>query len=351
METNNVSPEKKDSILKSLAIAGFIAVLLVVAWLAIQLVHIFPGAFNSVASLAESVNQNQETIIDTEVEMDTLTLMNNTSLLNTGESVVVEWSKVNANGSYTFAYDCIDGVALEQISETGVRPIACDTNYNVGDTSTLTLGIDSEKNRYADVPYTVSFLRTSDSEPSAIGSDTVTVVNTDINNQVAQLPEEDETDSESTDSEPTVSEPNPTGTSNPTPSTPSFTQEFTYAIPSSNPNGYTDLGATYVGVGAINNQSFVPGIVEVNDNGAIQFTVKNFGTKTSGNWTFSLELPNGGTYESPNQTALKPNERAVLTIGFPTGASNIHTFELSVDESTDRNSRNDSFSQTVGFAK
>jgi hypothetical protein len=344
METNNVSPDKKDSILKSLAIAGFIAILLIVAWLAIQLVHLSPGAFSSVASLAESVNQNQNTIIDSEVEMGVLTLSNSTSLLNTGETVVVTWSKVSSNGSYAFAYDCIDGVALEHISNTGIRPIECATNYNVGDINSLTLAIDSEKNRYADVPYTISFLRTNDTEPRALGSDTVTVVNTDINNQFTQSEEKD--DSVAIETEDTS-----TNSNESTPGVPSFTQEFTYAIPSSDPNGYTDLGATYVGVGEIMSQSFVPGIVETNSDGAIQFTVKNFGTKTSQNWTFTLELPNGNTYESPTQTALKPNERAVVTIGFPTAAANIHTFELSIDESTDRNSRNDSFSQTVGFAE
>src|SRR6056297_1740752 len=105
METNNVSPSKKDSILKSLAIAGLLAVLLVVAWLAVQLVHIFPGAFNSVASLAESVGQNQETIIDTDQEMGTLTIISNTSLINNGETLGIEWNKVNAKGSYVFSYE------------------------------------------------------------------------------------------------------------------------------------------------------------------------------------------------------------------------------------------------------
>jgi len=352
METNNVSPEKKDTILKSLAIAGFIAVLLIISWLAIQMVHLFPSALSSVASLAESVNQNQESIIDAEFEVGTLTLSNSTSLINTGETVEVVWSKVNSNGSYTFSYECVDGVALAQVIEAGVRPIDCDTNYNVGDTSTLNFTVDSEKNRYADVPYTIAFLRTDDSEPRAMGSDTVTVVNTDINNQLTLEPtqeteEETAADTESNEEAGNVSE----ETVDPTPTTPTYTQTFAYAIPVSDPNGYTDLGASYIAVGTITNQSFVPGVASRGEDGAIQFAVKNFGTKTSRDWTFTIELPNGDTYESVAQTELKPNERAVLTIGFPVGQSLVHTFELSIDETTDRNSRNDSFSQTVGFAQ
>jgi len=348
METNNVSPTKKDSILKSLAIAGLLAVLLVVAWLAIQLVHIFPGAFNSVASLAESVNQNQETIIDTNQEMDSLTIISNTSLINNGETIEIEWNKANTNGSYVFSYECIDGIAITHMTTAGDRPYDCDTNYNIGDIGALTLAIESEKNRYVDVSYTIAFLRTNDTQPRATGSNTVTVVNTAINNQFTSDTTVSEEEEEISEPVEVVTETEPT-TPTLTPGTPTYTQEFTYAIPVSNPNGYTDLGATYVGVGSVVNRSFVAGPVSGDDEGAIQFTVKNFGTKTSRDWTFTMELPNGSTYESPTQDALKPNERAVLTIGFPAGAPAIHTFELTIDESSDRNSRNDSFSQTVGF--
>jgi len=347
METNNVSPAKKDSILKTLAITGFLATLLIVAWLAIQLVHLFPTAFSSLASLAEGVNQYQETIIDANQEIGTLTMTSNTSLVNNGETVDIEWSKVNANGSYVFSYECTDGVAIAHISAAGARPVDCNTNYNVGDTTTLTLAIDSEKNRYADVAYSIAFLRTSDTEPRATGSDTVTVVNTAINNQFTL----DETEGangavDTTDEVTTPSVDTPTLQ----PGTPTYTQEFTYAIPVSDPNGYTDLGASYVGVGEVINRSFVEGPVSRDNDGAIQFIVKNFGTKTSRDWTFTMELPNGTTYNSPTQDALKPNERAVITIGFPSGAPAIHTFTLEINEPTDRNSANDSFSRTVGFA-
>lgn len=354
METNNVSDQKKDSIMKSLAIAGLVGILLLVAWLAIQLVHLFPGAVTSLASLAEGVNQYQETIIDTNPDLGELTLTSNTSLLNTGEDVTIAWSEVNARGSFTFTYDCIDGVAVDQVTDTGLRPIDCGTNYNLGDSNNITLSIESEKNRYADVPYTVAFLRTSDTQPIAAGSNSVTLVNTDINNQFT-FGEIEETPTVSEEIIEEVPAETETPATNPTtpaaPPAPTFTQEFVYTIPVSDPDGFTDLGVSYVGVGEVINNSFVPGIVSTQNDGAIQFVVKNFGTKTSRDWTFSIELPNGDTYESPTQDELKPNERAVLTIGFPAGDESLHTFEVEIEESTDRNSRNDSFDQTVAFAR
>lgn len=356
METKNVSPSQKDSILKSLAVAGLFAVLLLVAWLAIQLVHIFPGAFSSVASLAESVNQNQETVINPDQELGTLIITSNTALINSGETLAIEWSEVNAKGSFVFSYDCVDGVAFAEVGASGERSFNCGTNYNVGDINTLVLSVDSEKNRYADIQYTIDFLRTNDTRPRATGTDTVTIVNPAINNQFTADIVTD-TQSEEVETETEVESPVTTTESNTTPdttptyttATPTYTQEFTYAIPVSDPNGYTDLGATYISVGSIVNRSFVPGTVSRDDDGAIQFSVKNFGTKTSRTWTFTMELPNGDTYKSPTQAALKPNERAVLTIGFPAGTPATHTFELEIDESSDRNNRNDSFSQTVGF--
>lgn len=343
METNNVSPEKKDSIMKSLAIAGLLAFLLLVAWLAIQLVHIFPTAFNSLASLAEGVNQYQESIIDTEPKVNELTLSSNTSLLNTGEAVTVNWSKVNANGSYVFTYECTEGVAVEHTTVAGVRAIDCGTNYNVGDVTSLTLTIESEKNRYVDVPYNVAFLQTNDTTPRAYGTDTVTIVNTEINNQFAfnEVEETETVGEEVTEST--------TPTTPLTPGEPTYKQEFVYTIPVSDPNGITDLGVTFVGVGEVVNRSFVETQIEAKEDGAIQFVVKNYGTKTSDEWTFSVSLPNGSTYESDEQEPLKPNERAVLTIGFPTGAELLHTFEVEVDEPTDRNRQNDSFERTVAF--
>ena len=351
METNNVSPQKKSSILNTLAIAGFVGIVLLLAWISVQLVQLFPNAITSLASLAEGVDQASETSI-TGDEMEPIIVTSNTSLVNTGESLDINWEQSNKRGSYVFAYDCIDGVAINQIEGATERQLECNTNYNVGDVSALTIAIESEKNRYTDVTYNVGFLSTNDTKPQAMGSDVVTIINEEVsgftfNTDSGELAtEEVATEPEVEVSTPVVVTPVP-----PTPPAPVFEQEFVYEIPTSDPNGITDLSTAYIAMGEVINGRFVPGPVASQNGGAIQFSVKNFGTKTSDDWTFSIALPNGGTYNSPTQVELKPNERAVLTIGFPAGSDTAHTFEVAVDETTDRNSSNDSFAQRVTFAQ
>ena len=350
METKNVSPQKKSSILNSLAIAGFVGVVLLLAWISIQLVQLFPNALSSLASLAEGVDQTSETMVE-EDAMKPIVVTSNTSLANTGESVNINWDRSNERGSYVFAYECIDGVSIAEMNDGAERQLTCNTNYNVGDIDELTLAIESEKNRYTDVTYSVGFLATTDSEPQAMGTDVVTIINSDVN-AFAFAGDSQELANEEIVSEPEVVVETPVVTTpvTPTPPAPVFEQEFVYEIPTSNPNGFTDMAASFIAMGEVINNQFVSGPVVADNGGAIQFAIKNFGTKTSDDWTFSIALPNGGTYNSPTQTELKPNERAVLTIGFPAGDYDAHTFVVEVDESTDRTSGNNSFSQQVTFA-
>lgn len=359
METNNVSTEKKGSILNSLAIAGFIGIVVLLAWMSIQLVQLFPSAFSSLASLAEGVNQAADNIGDKETEMGTLVLSSDTSLISNGEDVTINWSKGDSVGSYVFAYDCTDGVSVAQTDAVTKRSLNCDTNYNVGDTNSLSLAIESEKDRYADVSYSISFLKSNDTRPRAAGSDVVTVINDDINGFATTKPA-DTTDLTVVEPvevatpepvNPVVTAPAPTTPTPVTPSEPIYTYQYAYEIPTSDPNGFTDLATTYIGVGTVSAGRFTAKLLDQDQDGAIQFSVKNFGTKTSKTWTYSVAMPNGTIYESKTQTALKPNEETILTIGFRAGEDTSHTFKVKVVESTDKNTKNNSFSQSVSFAK
>lgn len=350
---NNVSPEKKDSILKSLAVAGFIGIVVLIAWLSIQLVNILPGAFSSLASIAEGLNQYQETLVeeDESKPLTSFAVTSNQTLVNSGEPVTVTWEKASARGSYTFSYTCDEGIAVDLLNVDGLKSIACDTNYNVGDTTTVDIVVDSEKERYADIRYSIAFLRTNDTTPHAYGNASLAIVNDDISNFVTTQPE-DEPSVVTPNETPATEEPAPViTTTTPKPAFPVYTQEFVYEIPTSNPNGVTDLSVRFLNVGTISGKTFSIGEIEQNEGGAIQFEVKNAGTKTSKDWTFSISLPNGDIYESKTQLPLKPNERAVLTVGFIASDELKYTFNVAVDESTDKNTRNDTFSQPITFVK
>lgn len=357
---NNQTPEKKNSLLKTLAIAGFVAVIIFIGWLSIQFVSVVPNAFSSLASLAESINQYEET---TEVaqENQSLVVTSNATLVNSGGTVDISWNTVRANGSYLFSYTCTDGIAVDLASDTGMQNLDCATNYNIGDTDSLTLAIDSAKNRFSDVSYTIAFIETDKTEPSVTGNAKLTVINSDIPNLTltdeteAEILEETFEDSELeeiaqevveeiTEPTPIPSTPAPTQ-----PAAPVYEQEFVYTIPTSDPNGRIDLASRFISTGTIVNRTFFANPISRNQMGAIQFEVKNIGTKTSQDWTFSFDLPTGGTYESKIQKPLKPNERAVLTVGFPAANKSSYTFEVAVDTSFDRAVANNDFQTTVFF--
>jgi hypothetical protein len=352
---DNKTAQKKDSILKVLAITGFIGIIVFIAWASIQLVSVVPGAFSSLASLAESVNQQP----NTSEAVDDLTVTSNTLLANTGDPVHINWNTARANGSYVFSYNCAEGVAIDLVSDDGLQSIQCDTNYNIGNVDSTTITIDSEKNRYTDITYSVSFLGTNDTRPRATGNASLTVLNSEISTEIVVVDDEqteEETPAESANepevpaTEATSSEPvTPTPTTPVTPEIPEYTQEYVYEIPTSQPNGKTNLAARYLFVGAIEQNKFVPGAVAEDEDGAIQFEVKNLGTKTSKDWSFTVHMPGDRTYESPTQSPLKPNERAVLTIGFIGADVNSHTFEVTVDVATDSNPSNNDFSHQVTF--
>jgi len=357
MSQETISPEKKGSILKSLAIAGFIGILALVAWLSIQLVHLFPSAITSLASLAEGVNQYPDTIVESDIEPLPLAISSNTSLLSAGEPLTIEWNQVQSNGSYVFAYKCADGVSISHDTELGQRSIDCDINYNIGSTDELTIAIDSEKNRYSDVAYSISFIENENESPRALGTNTVTVVNTGVSNQeFAFAPEAVEVAAEPTPVVTEVIEETVTPTTPvPEPVEPETSVPTTIEpTPSAAPAAvapFVDLATTYINSGEIINDAFVPGPVSVQNAGALQFAVKNIGTEVSDGWIYQASLPTGNIYESPIQQVLLPGERAVITIGFPAEPINPHTFTVYTAEDNDINNSNDSFSQLITFAE
>lgn len=360
--------QKRGSLLKPLAIVGFIGIIILIAWLSVQLVRVAPGAFASLASLAESLNKDQSLSAEATKQTVPLTVTSNTTLSNTGEEITISWGTPSVPGTFTFSYACTEGIAIDLVNVDGLRSIDCDTNYNIGNVTDLTITVDSAKERYADVTYTISFLGTNDTVPRASGSAVLTIVNSAIQNILVTAPDM-EAAPEPVWTEPVSPAPTPTVVPpraeenitvtpavtpvvTPTPTAPpTYEQEFIYTIPTSDPQGRTDLSVRFLDTGMITNETFTTGAVRSGDQGAIRFEVKNLGTKTSGTWSYSVTLPTGSRYESSAQLPLKPNERAVLTIGFPTGTETEHRFVVLVNEATDQNRSNDRFEQPITFVR
>lgn len=149
---------------------------------------------------------------------------------------------------------------------------------------------------------------------------------------------------------PTVPDVKPTPTPAPKPTPVQYRTVVTYVAPVSDPKGYTDLLATFVAVGEMtSSERFVPAkYLSEDERSAMQFQVKNIGTKTSGEWHFVAKLPDGSTINSLPQSPLKPNETATLTIAFDGVEGNKdRTVGVDVVGGNDINQTNNGFRVTV----
>lgn len=221
MSDNNNS-ERNGQIMRIMTIVGFVVLICLLAWLAVQVVRFMPTVFTSLANVFE---ENQRNYAESVGGND-----------NNGGVVVIE---ENGNEEEEVKED--DGVVESD-------PVVATPTPNAA-TSTVT----------------------------------------------------------TTAAAPTATKPAPV----------QYKTVTSYKKPVSDPNGHTDLSMTFVGVGSLNaSQSFVVGRLPEKGQGAIQFVVKNTGTKTSGDWTFKLDLPNGSAITSNVQKPLLPNESSTLTIAF-----------------------------------
>lgn len=350
MEQDTNTPQKQSSTTRNILIGtAFVVIIIVLSWLAIQAVNVMPSAFSSLASLAEGVRGNSATTSEETNNTDALVIEQNTNEVTAGGTLDLSWSPVGNTGSYVFSYECVEGVAINLIRADGEQRITCNNSYSLGQTDAVTLMIESEKTRTTEVAYTVGYLGTNDRTPRTQGSGALTVTNPTIaaNDDV----DDSVTDSESdTTPEPDESadETDDTPTTPTTPAAPTYEYTYEYAIPESDPNGFADLGVTIVGFGSIVGNTFFPGQIASDDTGAVQFEVRNYGTKTSEEWTYTIELPNGD-YTSGKQAELKPNERALISIEFSTEDESSHQFEIDIDTDEDTNRNNDRDIETALF--
>ncbi len=348
---NNEITEPRGPRLKILAIIGLLAAIAVIAWLAVQIVALAPSTFTSLASLAEGISQYKEAVMAGENKA--LVITSNISTLESSKPATISWEKDGEPGTYAFSYSCADGVTVDIVASEGLKSISCDTRYSLGDTDNVTLVIESTQAADTNLSYAISFMRANDIGPIRIGEQTVAIKNEGL---AVAAPVENgevlgESDKNDFVADEIVAPEAPKPTKPVTPAVPVVeTPTYTYALPVSNPNGFTDLATRFLNVGDIVNGKFVAGSIERDDNGAFQFEVKNIGTKTSDSWSYTVALPDGDTYTSPKQTALKPNERAVISLGFDTPDKASHTFVVVV-KVEDKTSSNNSFKKVVNFTK
>jgi hypothetical protein len=322
-----------------------IITIIALAWLSIRLINIMPGAFSSLASLAETVRQEPvndggEDLDSNDTDLSYIRVNSDTNMIDVGEDILITWDNLGRDGKYVFSYRCAEGLSLESYNtaEDRITLLDCAVEYETDESDELIIQAQSEKNRLTTVDYTINFIPENSTIASATGNDSFVVINDNIGDDTNTNEEEVEEEPVEEAGEETVPEPEV-----------SYEPEYSYIIPVSDSNGRTDLAVRFLQTGRIVGDRFIPGAIERDENGAIQFEVKNYGTKTSGDWSYRLNLPIGGDFEAEDQEPLKPNERAVITIGFTADDDSRHEFIVRIDESSDQNSLNDAFRQTVRF--
>lgn len=350
MNDNNVTPESKTAAIKTLAIIGFIAAIILGLWIAVQVIQYLPTAFKNLASIADGLyGRGSSFVLTTEKEN-----------INSGEPFKIYWTNVTKDGEFTFSYACANGLSAEVRDSSGaIVSLAC------GKTITLEQGnlengkeflevmLKAEKQRFTDVLFTIAFYPDSEVVPLYEKNISVTVLN-------ATIPQGGMTQGNtSTTSKPVVVKPIPTKpvvskpvtSKNPTGPTGYYTVPVkTTAYPVSNPNGHADLEVRLIGVGTISNGVFhAKSSIEKNDDAAMQFSVKNIGTKTSSDWSYKVSFPSDdSTYTSGKQASLLPQERATMTIRFNTDdKSGTETAKVTVSGGNDSRIGNNSDSKSV----
>lgn len=338
---NQVTHEQKDRVMKTLAIVGFVAVIMLGVWLAVQIVSLMPKAFSSLASIADGVYNYQDTV---ELEVTT-----QNSVVNSGSAFLVGWNKVPKEGSYTFSYACTDGVSVDVRDDTGNESVvSCGEMLHLGkDTASLEVTIASERRRFTDVAYTIGFVEEGHEEALATSHNMITVVNPSIPQSDVIAQQEDENDTNPEDTEEDVTEDN-----NQTPVEDTDTEDTAADVPltPSEPEPYVDLAVTLVAVGELDaNGNFIKrASIDEDARGAFQFEVKNVGTKASGNWNFDATLTSGVVYTSPAQASLGTQDRILFTLGYDdVGGSGVKRFGVNINNAADVNAENDYFAWAV----
>lgn len=347
---NTVNQESKSGAIKTLAIIGFIAAVIAGLWITVQVISFIPSAFTSLASLADSLYGQGKT----------LSFSTEKDVVNSGESLRITYKPVRSDGSYVFSYRCVDGVTAETRNSDGTI-VRFDCEQEVTVASGVLTNVDqiaeimftSEKGRFSDVPFTLAFIKVDTTKVLYEKNGIVTVVNATIP-QTGLVIRDTPT---KTVGNPVVAKPATSPvvakpvTKTPQPVLHKKVPVVVTTYPVSNPNGFTDLEITYLGVGDMRNGIFVPNTVLKTDSpSAFQFAVKNIGTKTSDDWTFSAQFPGSdeSSFNSSVQSPLFPSERAVMTIRFTaldrTGTKSLNARAMT---SSDVDNGNNSFAKSV----
>ena len=327
----NISRDKVMAVaLRVFAIASFVVVLVVGMWGSVQVAKAVPSAMSSLAAAIASLSSifipagSAEEIV---VSAPTLTVIS-------GEEVALSWEHIGrgSEGSYSFRYNCADGVHFISPASSGSEGVVfCNVPFNfLNANDSLTLTAVSQKNRFIDVTLFIDFTPNGTAAVTVSGTATLTIINENLSTSPSVLtPDTTATETPAVTTTPST----PTQTTTPPPApkpTPVVTTPpppvvvVTPTAPVSNPNGRVDLAGRVIEVGVVNKTTNVftasstPNTNSQEYRIAVRFAVENIGDKRSPQFTFNAVLPSypAHIFSSQAQQELGPGDRIEYTLAF-----------------------------------
>ena len=317
--------------IKALAVVGVIAIVLVGLWGTIQAVRLMPNVFSALASAAVSISSIFVPAEHIEVSVAD-------HMVVSGALFTLTFTKTGgtSQGSFTFLYDCRDGVSFQaQVSSGSYKDAFCDTPFNFDGARKEVLLIPlSTKNRFIDAPLRVRFTPEGKNVPSSESVVVLTITNNALTESPATIGSAGVSSS-------TIGGATSGGTGS-TLRRPGTPTGATYVITGggvvSDPNGRVDLAVRILEVGSIDPVTNVftrTAIASKYQRVAVRFLVENLGTKTSPHWNFNAVLPTipFHIFSSDMQLPLNPGDRIEYTLGFDSadGTVNKSEFVVNVD--------------------
>jgi len=317
---------------KFLAGVGVIALLLVVVWLGTQVIQLGAGLTSSLASSISGVRLFFGASED-------IVLVANPDTLESDESFTLSWKHLDkkTDGSYTFNYECNDGVHLTSPESTNTgNVIFCNTPFPIlSDKEQITLTAISINDESTDIVLSLDFIPNGEQKETAVGEEILHVVS---DHEVTNETEVVEDGSQPED-------------------IPSVQETPVVTIPVNNPNGTPDLVVNILEVGTVTTTGVFTkktGSLNPSDRLAVRFEIKNIGNKDTGVWDFEAQLPTEQryTFKSDKQETLLPGMRAEYTLGFEDAEDDDDTITILIevdpsDNITEQSESNNSDSITV----
>ena len=342
------APKNETSVsmfVKTFAVVGFIAIVVLAAWMSIQIIRVTPSALSAAVVSVTSIftGGGEETL--------ELTLPTRVVTSGTSYEIAVIHDNADSDALHVFSYECVDGVSFTD--EDG-EAIECSQAYRFEGAS-VTVTASSTKERYADVMITIAG-ETKDGnaiEDSAL----LTIV---AASETDEDSEETTSGSNTSSGSSSNSGSSNTGGTSYQPGTPTTITRQVEA-PRSDPNGVSDLSVRILATGVVNKKNgkevFVA-MSELPDNkrAAVKFVVENLGTKTSDELTFTATLPIEGDenyeYDSKDQAKLQPGDKIEFTLSFDEVVEDEDraTIEIDLDiDGKDSKTSNDHAEKTLRF--